>query len=52
VCYHQFEHLSLRIPSGYDKVLRDEYGDSMQFPPENERGNHGNLMIEFTDDQT
>ena len=51
-CFHQFEHLSLRIPSGYDKVLRDEYGDYMQFPPENERGNHGELMISYASGTT
>ncbi len=44
-CYHPFEHLSLRIPNNYDKVLRDEYRDYMQIPPENKRGNHGVLEV-------
>ncbi len=47
VLYHPFEHLSLRVPSDYDKVLRDEYGDYMQLPPENKRGNHGELITSF-----
>lgn len=45
VCYHPFDHLSLRIPNNYDKVLRDEYGDYMQIPPENKRGNHGEIEV-------
>lgn len=43
--YHQFEHLSFRIPNDYDKVLRTEYGDYMQLPPEEKRGTHGEMMI-------
>ena len=44
-CFHPFEHLNLRIPNDYDKVLRDEYGDYMQIPPEDERGTHGEMEI-------
>lgn len=43
--YHQFEHLLLRIPSDSDRVLRETYGDYMQLPPENKRGNHGEMEI-------
>ncbi|MBR0135577.1 MAG: LicD family protein [Clostridia bacterium] len=42
---HQFEHLSLSIPSDAEKVLRDEYGDYMQLPPENKRGTHGEVLV-------
>lgn len=43
--YHQFEGHSFRIPYDYDKVLRYEYGDYMQIPPEDKRGNHGEIEI-------
>lgn len=46
-CYHKFEHLSLRIPNDYDKVLRTEYGDYMQLPPEDKRGNHGSPYFDI-----
>ena len=45
ICYHPFEQLSLRVPNNYDKVLRDEYGDYMQFPPEDKRGTHGEIEV-------
>lgn len=48
--YHQFEHLSLRIPNNYDKVLRDEYGDYMKLPPEDKRGSHGEIEVSIGDD--
>ena len=37
-CYRRFEHLNLRVPGDYDMVLRTEYGDYMQIPPEDKRG--------------
>lgn len=45
-CYHQFEHLSLRVPNDYDGVLRAEYGDYMQLPPENKRGTHRGSKVD------
>lgn len=36
----QFEDMNSWAPIGYDKVLRDQYGDYMQLPPENERVGH------------
>ena len=35
--YISFEKKSFRIPSGYREILRAQYGDYMQLPPENER---------------
>lgn len=35
--YAKFEDMEIPIPKNYDKILRDMYGDYMQFPPENER---------------
>ncbi|MBO4847606.1 MAG: LicD family protein [Clostridia bacterium] len=44
-CYHKFEHLSLRIPSEYEKILHHDYGDYMQLPPEDKRGVHGEITV-------
>lgn len=35
-----FENTNVPIPRGYDKILRDQYGDYMQLPPESERVGH------------
>lgn len=45
VRYHQFEHCSFRIPSGYDQILRTEYGNYMELPPEDQRGSHGEMEV-------
>ncbi len=37
---HRFEDAEFTIPQGYDIILRDYYGDYMQFPPEEERIGH------------
>ncbi len=34
---HDFESLKVRIPSGYDGLLKIWYGDYMKLPPESER---------------
>lgn len=34
-----FEHLKLRCPAGYHAYLTEHYGDYMQFPPPDKRGN-------------
>ncbi|MDR0783185.1 MAG: LicD family protein [Propionibacteriaceae bacterium] len=36
-----FESVQMPVPSGYDALLRQEYGDYMQIPPEGQRANHG-----------
>lgn len=38
--YGQFEGLSVRLPTEYDKYLTNIYGDYMQLPPENKRIAH------------
>lgn len=35
-----FENDSFLIPQGYDEILKEEYGDYMQFPPEEDRVAH------------
>lgn len=43
--YVNFEGNKFRAPIGYDKVLKDMFGDYMQLPPENERvTHHGNKV--------
>jgi len=42
-----FEHLKLRCPAGYDKHLKDKYGDYMQYPPVEERkGFHESVIVD------
>lgn len=42
-----FENTPIKLPIGYDAVLRADYGDYMQLPPENERSpHHENLVID------
>lgn len=48
VIYMPFENIRVPIPSGYEDVLRTTYGNYMEFPPVEERGDkHG---IEFATD--
>ena len=35
-----FEDIKAKIPIGYDRILRNAYGEYMQLPPENERVGH------------
>ena len=39
--YMPFEDLQVRVPTGYDRILTNLYGDYMQLPPESERVTHG-----------
>lgn len=41
-----FEMLSVNVPSGYDHILKVQYGDYLQFPPVEKRG----LFHDFTFD--
>lgn len=38
--FHKFEDTEFRIPANYDKILRQTYGDYMQFPPPEKRIGH------------
>lgn len=45
---HKFEDTEFMIPVDYDKVLKIEYGDYMELPPEKERKPHHDfLRIDF-----
>lgn len=44
---HKFEGLELPIPNGYDEVLTIEYGNYMELPPVEERGEwHGGTLFD------
>lgn len=43
----EFEKIKVQIPSGYDGFLTATYGDYMEFPPVEKRGEwHGGLIID------
>ena len=44
-----FEDIRISIPASYDTLLKQEYGDYMQLPPENERWNQAPVKIIFPD---
>lgn len=35
-----FENIKVKIPIGYDRILKDTYGDYMKLPPEEKRVSH------------
>lgn len=41
-----FEYTTLPVPSGYHEILSRQFGDYMQFPPEEERANKHMFEIE------
>lgn len=42
-----FENTTVRIPKNYDRCLRLAYGDYMQLPPVEERGQHHNSIVYY-----
>lgn len=42
---HKFETMEICIPTNADKVLTTQYGDYMQFPPEDQRVSHAPYRI-------
>lgn len=41
VIYVPFEDITIPVPAGYDRILRETYGNYMEFPPEEKRiGKH------------
>ena len=40
-----FENTKLRVPVGYDNILKRCYGDYMELPPENERSGHHGIEV-------
>ncbi len=50
IIYVDFENISIPVPASYDRVLKDIYGDYMDFPPVDERGEWHNGIIDFDPD--
>ena len=46
-----FEDIVIATPKGYDAILRRNYGDYMQMPPEEQRVNHMPVKIRFSDEK-
>ena len=47
---HKFEYLSVRIPSNYHDYLVSQYGDYLEFPPEEKRVPcHNYVFVKFAD---
>lgn len=43
-----FEGITVKVPDGYDEILRITYGNYMQYPPKEQRGIwHGNFFDPF-----
>ena len=42
---HEFEDIEIDVPIGYDSILRHTFGDYMQLPPENQRGNQHEIDV-------
>ena len=40
-----FEYTTVRIPIGYDRCLRKQYGEYMELPPVEERGQHHSTQV-------
>lgn len=48
--YVPFEYIRLRIPRNYDRCLKITYGEYMQLPPVEERGQHHNRTVYYNPD--
>ncbi|HIT91076.1 MAG TPA: LicD family protein, partial [Candidatus Merdenecus merdavium] len=44
---HPFEDIQILIPSGYEHILTQNYGDYMKLPPKEQRVNHCPAILEF-----
>ena len=45
--YLDFEGIKFPAPAGYERILKTQYGDYMEFPPPEERGKwHGNIFYD------
>lgn len=43
--------MTVPVPKNYDQILRDYYGDYMEFPPENERYHLNLIYLKINDDE-
>ena len=42
---HQFESISVKVPKNVDVVLKTQYGEYMQLPPEEKRYSHAPVKL-------
>lgn len=42
-----FEDITVKVPEGYDRILRRNYGNYMELPPREQRVNHMPAAIQF-----
>lgn len=42
-----FENLMVKVPTGYDRILKRNYGNYMELPPKEQRVNHMPAAIQF-----
>lgn len=47
--YGEFEGIQVKIPKGYDRVLKNIYGNYMELPPEEERVPHHRYKLYYRD---
>lgn len=47
LCSREFEDILVKVPAGYDAILRRNYGAYMELPPPEERVNHRPVAIKF-----
>ena len=47
----KYEDMTVPVPKNYDQILRDYYGDYMEFPPENERYHLNLIYLKINDDE-
>lgn len=50
IIYLPFESIMVPVPKGYDEMLKRMYGNYMEYPPEEDRGEWHNNMIYFDPD--
>jgi len=47
----KFENIYVEVPRNYDKILKGNYGNYMELPPENKRINHAPIKLAFTEEE-
>lgn len=48
--WFEFEDLKVKVPRGYDTILKRNYGDYMKLPPMEQRVNHMPVRIRFPEE--
>ena len=48
----QFEDIQVAVPKDYDAVLKRNYNNYMELPPQEERVNHVPVEVQFPGEET